>query len=134
MKFSNELKDAILEENFYKTNEVIEKIKQEDKAFEYLSFIFEIMEENPELDYGMPGPIVHYMESYYKKGYEVLLLHSVRKFPTSHTVWMLNRVMNDPHIDNKEEYIEVLKLSLNRNDISDDVRNDIEIFLKYQES
>ena len=33
MKFITELKNAILNEDFYETNEVIEKIKQEGCAF-----------------------------------------------------------------------------------------------------
>lgn len=134
MKFSTELKNAILKEDFYKTNEVIEKIKQESNAFEYLPFIFSVMETNPELDYGMPGPVVHFMESYYKNGYEEILLRSVQNMPTSHTVWMLNRVINDPKLGNREMYIEVLKSLLDRNDISQFVRTDIENFLKYQQN
>ena len=134
MKFITELKNAILNEDFYETNEVIEKIKQEGNAFEYLPFIFEVIEKNPELDYGMPGPVVHFMESYYRKGYEGLLLKSVQKMPTSHTVWMLNRVINDPKLSNRKMYIDVLKSSLNRKDISQTVRKDIEEFLKYQKN
>lgn len=134
MKFATDLKNAMLKEDFYETNEVLEKIKQESNAFEYLPFIFSVMEENPELDYGMPGPIVHFMESYYGKGYEGMLLRSVQNIPTSHTVWMLNRVINDPKLCNREIYIEVLKSSLNRNDISQPVRTDIENFLRYQQN
>lgn len=131
MKYIDELKDAILKENLYETNRVIEKIKGEDGAFEYLPYIFEIMENNPELDYGMPGPIVHFMESYYRKGYEELLLKSVKNVPTSHTVWMLNRVINDPKLNDRKKYVEVLKSSLDREDISQIVKADIESFLKY---
>lgn len=134
MKFSTELKNAMLKEDFYKTNEVIEKIKQESNAFEYLPFIFSVMETNPGLDYGMPGPVVHFMENYYKNGYEEILLRSVQNMPTSHTVWMLNRVINDPKLGNREMYIEVLKSLLDRNDISQFVRTDIENFLKYQQN
>lgn len=126
MRFIKELNDAILNEDFYETHQILEMIKQEEDAFEYLLPIFDIMEKNPELDYGMPGPIVHFMEGYYRKGYEELLLDSIRKFPTGHTVWMLNRVMNDAQLNNRDKYIEVLKSSLNRNDISQIVRNDIE--------
>lgn len=133
MKFITELENVMLKEDFYLTNEVIEKIKQESDAFEYLPFIFNIMETNPELDYGMPGPVVHFMESYYRKGYEEILLRSVQNTPTSHTIWMLNRVINDPKLSNREMYTEVLKSLLNRKDISQFVRKDIESFLKYQQ-
>lgn len=131
MKFIAELEEAILEEDFYKTNEVLEKIKQEENAFEYLAFVFRIMETNPELDYGMPGPVVHFMESFYRNGYEELLLKSIQNMPTSHTVWMLNRVINDPGLNNRDMYIGVLKALLDRSDIPQLVRKDIENFLKY---
>ena len=53
MKLLNELSEAILNEDFYQTNQVIEKIKLQENAFEYIDSIFRIMESNPELDYGM---------------------------------------------------------------------------------
>lgn len=133
MRFMDELKNAILKEDFYETNDVIEKIEKESNAFEYLPLIFEIMEKYPELDYGMPGPIVHFMERYYKKGYEGVLLKSVQNMPTVHTIWMLNRVLNDSNLSNREVYMEVLRSSLNRSDISPTVRKDIQSFLEYQQ-
>lgn len=134
MKYLEDLKSAIVAEDFYATSQVIEKIKQTYNAFDYLTAIFNIMENNPELDYGMPGPVVHFMESYYRKGYEELLLNSIRRFPTVHTIWMLNRVINDPNLKNKEMYLNELKSCLNRDDISQAVRNDINDFLNYQQN
>jgi hypothetical protein len=52
------------------------------------------MEEHPVLDYGMPGPLVHFIEKFYRKGYEEKLVESVARKPTMITVWMLNRVVN----------------------------------------
>lgn len=133
MKYIEELKNAIIDEDFYQTNEIIEKIKKENDAFEYVQLILEFMEENPEIDYGMPGPIVHFVETYYKKGYEELLLNSVEKIPTIHTLWMLNRVINDSNLIDKEKYIMTLVQAYKREDISQIVRNEIERFLKYQQ-
>jgi hypothetical protein len=56
--------------------------------------ILRFMEANPSIDYGMPGPLVHYMEKFYRKGYEQKLVESVERNPTSHTVGMLNRLIN----------------------------------------
>lgn len=134
MKYFNELKEAMLEEDFYETNDVIGKIKREENGLEYISAILRIMEKNPNVDYGMPGPIVHFMETYYKKGYEDLLLQSVINMPTSHTVWMLNRVINDPALVEKSKYLNVLKNSLSRDDISKCVREEIKEFIEYQEN
>jgi hypothetical protein len=57
--------------------------------------VLQFMEEHPALEYGMPGPLVHFVEEYYRKGYEVRLIESVSRKPTMLTVWMLNRVIND---------------------------------------
>jgi hypothetical protein len=56
--------------------------------------ILRFMEEYPTLDYGMPGPLVHFIEEFYLKGYEEELTESVDRKPTMMTVWMLNRVLN----------------------------------------
>ena len=56
--------------------------------------ILRFMEEHPPIDFGMPGTLVHFVERFYGKGYEEKLVESVRRKPTSVTVWMLNRVIN----------------------------------------
>jgi hypothetical protein len=56
--------------------------------------ILRFMEEHPELDYGSPGPLVHHVEEFCWNGYEEKLIESVGRRPTTHTVWMLNRVLN----------------------------------------
>ena len=56
--------------------------------------ILEFMEENPDIDYGTPGALVHFVERFYGKGYDEKLVESVRRKPTPHTVWMLNRLIN----------------------------------------
>src|SRR4051794_39753514 len=56
--------------------------------------ILRFMEDHPDLDYGMPGPLVHFAERFHRKGYESKLVESVERKPTSHTLWMLNRLTN----------------------------------------
>lgn len=56
--------------------------------------ILRFMEENPNLDLGAPGPLVHFVERFYGAGYEDKLLSSLSRRPTTHTVWMLHRVLN----------------------------------------
>lgn len=57
----------------------------------------------------MPGPLVHFVEKYYKHGYEQLLLESVNARPTIHTLRMLNRIIYDSSLENKELYIAALR-------------------------
>lgn len=53
------------------------------------------MEGHPDIDYGAPGPLVHFMEKI--PNFEIKLLESVERRPTSDTVGMLNRVINSKH-------------------------------------
>ena len=56
--------------------------------------ILRFMEEHPEIDYGTPGALVHFVECFGKKDYDDKLLVSVERKPVTHTVWMLNRIIN----------------------------------------
>ena len=39
----------------------------------YIEWILHFMEENPKIDYGMPGPLVHFMEKKYKKDMKIII-------------------------------------------------------------
>lgn len=56
--------------------------------------ILKFMEEHPFIDYGAPGPLVHYVERFFGHGYEEKLLDSIRRKPTLPTIGMLNAVIN----------------------------------------
>lgn len=56
--------------------------------------ILRFIETHPDLDFGMPGALVHFVERFYGKGYDDRLIESVRRKPTSPTAWMLNRLIN----------------------------------------
>lgn len=131
LKYYEELKKAILNENLFETNNILENIKNENNSFEYIKYILELIENNPDIYFGNPGPIVHFMELYYKKGYEDLLLESVKKHPTIQTVWMLNRIINDPELKEKEKYIDTLKLLLFKKDVDIIIKQEIEELLFY---
>lgn len=132
LQMFDELRNAVLDEDFYKTDVVLKKIRKEANAFEYVNGLFELIEKNPNIDFGLPGPVVHFMEQYYKNGYEELLLKSIKRCPTSQTIWMLNRVINDPHLKEKEVYLTTLENLLQKEDITENLREEIRGFLKYQ--
>jgi hypothetical protein len=56
--------------------------------------VLRFMEEHPNIDFGMPGPLVHFVERFYGSGYQEKLLESLVRKPTPMTIWMLNRVIN----------------------------------------
>jgi hypothetical protein len=62
-------------------------------GLEVVEPILRFMEAHPGVDFGVPGPLVHLVETFH--GYEDQLVTSVSRKPIAHTVWMLNRVLND---------------------------------------
>jgi len=56
--------------------------------------ILTFMEAHPDIDLALPGPLVRFVETFFGAGYEAELLASLARRPTTHTVWMLNRVIN----------------------------------------
>lgn len=130
MKYFEQLKEAILSEDTCDTEDVLNLIKDEDNSVEYVKSILELMEDNPYIDYGCPGPVVHYMEKFFRNGYEELLYKSVKRKPTAHTLWMLNRIINGVQGDEKEKYISLIKETAKNTDLPDDVRNEAQFYLK----
>lgn len=65
--------------------------------------ILRFMEEHPSLDFGSPGPLVHFLEDFHLVGYEERLIESICRQPTTLTVWMLNRVINGTEEPEKRE-------------------------------
>ncbi|MEK5215234.1 hypothetical protein [Psychrobacillus sp. FSL H8-0487] len=103
------LKKSIMNENFIDvTYDVVEEIEEREDAFEAILPIFKLMEKYPNINFGRPGPLVHFVEKFYKNGYEEKLVESLKREPTQHTVWMLNRVINGSQGDRKAYFINVL--------------------------
>lgn len=125
-----ELSEVVKKENFTEINEVIKKIRLCQNPFDFIEPMLKLMENNPNIDFGNPGPLVHFMETYYNNGYEELLVQSVKNHPTIHTVWMLNRIINDPNLLNRKKYIDLLLSLREREDIGIDILQEIDIFFK----
>ena len=124
--------ENIKKEDFEAIYEILNIIKEEDSML-YIEWILHFMEENPKIDYGMPGPLVHFMEKKYKKGYEKLLLESIKRKPTEHTVWMLNRILNDVNLEDRNVYMDVLKAIVKDSKYDEELRSLAKEFLEYQE-
>lgn len=132
MKYLNMLKEAIYEENHEKTDLILYLISLEDNAKEYVAELFLFMESNPDINYGLPGPVVHFMEKYFLDGYEELLYSSVKRKPTLHTIWMINRMLNSPKLDEREKYMNLLKEIAENQNESDDIRDRANHYFEYQ--
>lgn len=71
---------------------LVERVQEMQDPKASIHACLELFERHPDADFGMPGPIVHFLESFFGRGYEAQLLLSTARCPTSHTVWMLHRV------------------------------------------
>ncbi|MEO3946407.1 hypothetical protein [Gorillibacterium sp. CAU 1737] len=124
------LKEAVGEDHFIRVAyDVVDRIKESKTPFYFVEPILQLMEECPEADFGQPGPLTHFLETFYKNGYEERLVQSVKRKPTLHTVWLMNRIMNDPKLVNKDSYLDLLMEIRTRNTIDKAIKDRIALFL-----
>ena len=90
------LKEAVIpDEEYYIDSEIIDAMLEYPDPFQFVKPILEIISQNPGVDFGSPGELVHFVEKFYKKGYEEVLIESVKKNPTFHNIWMIHRCYNE---------------------------------------
>ena len=108
----------------------MEEIEENYNQLDSVQPLLRLMERHPLTDFGSPGPIVHFVERFYKKGYEEELLLSLKRMPTLHTVWMLNRLINGT--DQAEVYLELLKEISENTSYDKEIREEALHFLSIQ--
>ena len=123
--------EDVLNEDFEGTEEKLETIIEENDSLENVKRILAFMEKHPDVDYGMPGPLVHYIERFFLNGYEELLYDSVKNNPTEHTLWMLNRIINSPKLINRDKYLTLMKGIAVSDNVSKEIRSEAKLFLDY---
>ena len=64
-------------EEYYIEDDLIDAINQYPEPFELVEPILESIATNPLVDFGMPGDLVHFVEQFYKHGYEKIQLHII---------------------------------------------------------
>jgi len=89
--------------------DLVERLNRDIDGFDSIEPILRFMENHTAVDFGSPGPLVHFVEQFYKNGYEQKLLESILRKPTSHTVWMLNRLINGTAQPDKQILIEAMQ-------------------------
>lgn len=113
---------------YYIDDNVRQAMMALSEPFELVEPILEIIGTNPTVDFGAPGDLVHYVECFSNKGYEELLIESVRKTPTPHNIWMLHRCFNNPKDNRQDIYRALVKELLGSDAVSDDVKSEINSF------
>lgn len=115
-------------EKYFIDDEVRQAMMSLPQPFELVEPILEIIADNPAVDFGMPGDLVRYVECFYKKGYEELLIVSVRKNPTPHNIWMIHRCYNDHNNPLHEKFENLIKEIREDCSVSNDVKETLEQF------
>ena len=129
-KLLREIEEMVGSDDFiYGMEEKIELIKDEGAGIETVTPLLQIMERHPLDDFGMPGAMVHFIETFYPY-YEPYLIESLKRRPALHTVWMLNRCINGS--PEKNEYLSLMKEIAERMDIETEIRESAKDFLDFQ--
>lgn len=115
-------------ESYYIDDEVGEAMMQLSNPFDLVEPILDIIGTNPTVDFGMPGELVRFVESFYKKGYEELLIASVKKNPTAHNIWMVHRCYNDINNPMREKFKALIMELKEDNAVSQDIKAEIDEF------
>lgn len=127
---TDEVDDDELEGYLYEITDELDEIEDNSAAIEPL---LHFIENNPDLYYGVPGPLGHFMEKHYKKGYEELLVSSIERNPTLYTLQLLHRLINDRENPNHQNYLAVMKkISLSK-EYSEDIIEEANDSLSYFE-
>jgi len=124
IKTHNVDEDAEFETLMY---EVTDELTADNIGLECVEPILGLMEKYPCLSFGSPGPLTHYMEKFYRKGYEQLLVKSIKRTPTVHTLWLLNRLINSADNETVKIYFammyEVYQNASNPQEVRDEAKN-----------
>ena len=127
----NQMESCIEDDEItYEFDDLIEKISDLNLGSASIEPLLFFIEEHPLVDFGFPGTIVHYLERFYKQGYEEKLIDSLNRRPTRHTVFMINRLINGT--THKEEYLLLMNAIIHRNDVEQEIKDDAQEFLDFQ--
>lgn len=126
----NKLTQSVMESDFLNiAEEQIELLEELDQVGEAITPLLKLLEGHPNVDFGMPGPIVHFVEKFYRSGYEGKLVESIKRSPTPHTIWMLNRIINGSEGDVREFYMAELEKIATSDRFGDDLKEVAREFL-----
>jgi len=97
-------------------DQLAEEIQQHPGGVALVENVLRLFESHPHKDFGAPGPLAHAIEGYYGQGYEKELAASIRRLPTTLTLWLANRIAN-ARDDNSATFAALLQEVSTRRDI-----------------
>ena len=121
--------DYSLADTLYELTDGIEDAEESESTIPY---IFEFFEKFPNAEHGDPGALVHFLEKFDPQ-YVDFLVASLKRKPTKHTLWMLNRILtSDISAKDRLEYLELLKESQTHPEADEIAKLEAEDFYQYQ--
>lgn len=95
--------------------------------------IFRFLEQHREMDVGSPGPLVHFAEALPFIAYKKLLIQSLERNPTPHTVWMLNRTINGSELGaERRALLNAMRSVVRHPQADDNTQSQALHFIEYQ--
>ena len=118
-------------DNLYRLYQLFEGFRSLPDRERVMPVMFSLLERFPDAEFGSPGPLVQELEAI--PGYLPLLRDFVRRQPTYHTVWMVNRLLNTKlPSDQRESWLSELRAALEHPLASEQTRRSAEDFLEHQ--
>ncbi len=111
--------------------ESIDAITNAGYKSEAIEPLLQLFERHPIAYFGDPGAIVHFIEQFSGE-YENSLAASVKRTPTSTTVWMLNRCINVG--EHAEEFMGILKEVAGREGVDKSIKERAQEYVEFQEN
>lgn len=78
-EISETLNKSVLTDDFIDIcYELADELNDLPNPLEVVEIILRLIEDNPDTDFGTPGPLVHFAEKFHKRGYEENLLSPLK--------------------------------------------------------
>ncbi len=75
-------------------NSLADEIENHLEGASIIPAVLRLFERFPDGEFGEPGPLVHAIEKYYRRGYENHLLEFLQVKPTKRALWLARRIVN----------------------------------------
>jgi len=129
------LNQNVLDDDFITISyEIIEQLEEIPESIEAIEPIIKLIEMNPDADFGTPGPLVHFLEKFGENAYYYKLIESIKRQPTSHTLFMFNRIVNSLKGKKRIEYLQIFDFVINAIDFDEGIKKIAAEFKEYHQS
>ncbi|WP_206022445.1 hypothetical protein [Pseudoflavitalea sp. G-6-1-2] len=86
-----------------------EELEELENPAEAMEPLFRLIESSPDIDYGGPGPIGQFLESFDGGIFEESLLQSLQRKPTLYTLSLLDTLLQDSNDPRQAHYLDTMR-------------------------